>query len=88
MECETDAVWILWHSYELDGEEESTLIGVYSTEAHANASRERASKLPGFRDHPAAFIVDRYKLDEDNWTEGFVTVRQSPEPPPRPGNSN
>ncbi len=28
----------------------------------------------GFVDHPDGFQIDRYDLDVDNWTEGFITV--------------
>jgi hypothetical protein len=30
--------------------------------------------LPGFQDFADGFHVDEYDLDEDQWTEGFVTV--------------
>jgi hypothetical protein len=34
---------------------------------------------PGFADEPECFSVDAYALDEDNWTDGFVTVAGSSE---------
>jgi len=71
----TTEVWLLWHSYDLDGQEESKLIGVYSTEKLANEARDRTTELPGFREHPQDFVIDRYVLNEDHWREGFVTVR-------------
>lgn len=69
------SVWLLWHTYDLDGQEESKLIGVYSTEQLANEAQERAVLLPGFRDHSQAFVTDQYVIDDDQWTEGFVTLR-------------
>jgi len=32
---------------------------------------------PGFCDTTEGFSIDPYTLDEDNWTEGYVTVRNS-----------
>ena len=29
--------------------------------------------MPGFRDEPDCFLIDRYAIDEDRWPEGFVT---------------
>ena len=31
-------------------------------------------QFEGFRDYPDCFLVDEYKVDEDAWSEGFVTV--------------
>lgn len=69
------SAFLLWHIYERDGgEEEAKLIGVYSTAELAEKARERAAPLPGFRDHPAGFVVACYEVDRDHWTSGFVTV--------------
>jgi hypothetical protein len=50
------------------------ILGVYSTEQKAQDRIVRARRLPGFRDEPDCFLVDAYTLDEDQWTEGFVTT--------------
>ncbi len=65
-------VFVVHHSYELDGCEETKLIGVYTTRQAANEAIGRLQGAPGFRDHPADFSVDEYALDLDHWTEGFV----------------
>jgi hypothetical protein len=68
-------VFILWHVHEMEsGEEDSKLIGVYSTEQSAEAARQRSCRLPGFRDSPDAFTIDNYEVDTDHWTEGYATV--------------
>jgi homoserine kinase type II len=68
-------VYLLWHTHEFDnGDSDDKLIGVYSTEESANAAIERSKDLPGFRDIPDGFKIVCYQVDEDNWTEGFVTV--------------
>jgi len=56
------------------GEEDVKMIGVYSTEASAAEAVKRMRSLPGFHDAPDGFSIDRYAVDEDNWTEGYVTV--------------
>jgi hypothetical protein len=68
-------VYLLWHSHEMEsGAVDSKLIGVYSTEERAEQAKQRSLLLPGFRDLPGAFIVDRYEVDQDNWTTGYATA--------------
>jgi hypothetical protein len=58
----------------LDANEDLKVIGIYCSELLAGEAVERARLLDGFRDEPDCFIVDEYKVDEDKWTDGFVTV--------------
>lgn len=65
-------------SYDLDGNlldgferDDCMLIGVYSSYDSAKAAMGRAATLPGFRDYPDHFLIDRYPLDKDHWTSGF-----------------
>ena len=68
-------VYVLHHAHEFDdGSEDVKLIGIYSTERRAKAAIRRLVNQPGFRDLPEGFNVADYNLDEDNWTEGFVTI--------------
>jgi homoserine kinase type II len=71
-------VFLLWHVHDLGEEEDAKLLGVYSSEQKAEAARQRAVALPGFRECPEGFLVDRYELDQDYWTEGYVTMRYRP----------
>jgi hypothetical protein len=68
------SVFILHHSYELDGCDETKLIGVYTSIAEAESAIGRLKEQPGFCDHPNAFIYDEYELNEDHWKEGFATM--------------
>ncbi len=68
-------VYIVHHVHEFsDGHEDTKLIGVYTSEEKANGVVERLRASEGFRDHQDGFSVDRYSVDKDNWTEGFVTM--------------
>jgi len=67
-------VFMVQHAYEVDGEEDVKTVGIYSTRTEAEAAVERARARPGFRDYPDGFYIDRYVLDRDCWTEGFVSV--------------
>ncbi|HKD77026.1 MAG TPA: hypothetical protein VKB76_16085 [Ktedonobacterales bacterium] len=67
-------VYVLQHSHELDGCDEAKMIGVYSSPEQAQAAVERLRQQPGFAEYPDDFSIDGYLLDEDNWTQGFVTV--------------
>ncbi|MBI1354778.1 MAG: hypothetical protein GC160_10550 [Acidobacteria bacterium] len=66
-----DLVYLLSHVRDEPGNDK--VIGIYRSEAAATAAIERMKKKPGFSDYPDGFVVDKYKLDEDNWTEGFFT---------------
>lgn len=67
-------VYVLEHSYEIDGCDETKMIGVYSSLSEAENAQRRASQLSGFRDRPDNFIIDAYELDTDHWTSGYVTI--------------
>lgn len=72
---EQSAHFLVVHVHELDdGEEDLKIIGLYRSEERARAAVVRARALPGFSDTPDGFEVTPYTLDEDGWTEGFVTV--------------
>jgi hypothetical protein len=60
-----------------------TLLGVYSSCERAEARKVEASALPGYRDFPDAFVIDRYEIDHDQWTQGFMIVDPGT-PVPRP----
>jgi hypothetical protein len=81
------SVYLVQHLHNLSGDREDIkIIGIYRTERAAIEAIERAKTLPGFNDHPelrnpivdinveSGFYIDEYKLDEDHWTEGYVTV--------------
>jgi hypothetical protein len=69
-------VFLVQHVHTLnDDEDDVKLIGIYSTEERAADAVERARKLPGFCDAPDGFNVDGILVDEDRWTDGYVTAR-------------
>ncbi|MGW6424418.1 DUF7336 domain-containing protein [Nocardia sp. NPDC055053] len=70
-----DEIFVVDHWYELeDGEEVIRTIGLYSSELKASDAVDRMKKLPGFRDRPDNFSVDRYTVGKDHWTGGFVSA--------------
>ncbi len=71
--------FLLWHVNGMpDGEEDGKLIGVYSSRERAEEAKSRSLGLPGFREVPDGFIIDEYLVDQDNWTEGYVTIANEP----------
>ena len=72
----TNKIFVLIHAHEIGDCEDVKLIGVYSTEAGANAALARLRTRPGFEQTPEGFHVQAYDLDKDHWTEGFATVTQ------------
>jgi len=67
-----DFVFLLWYVHEPDGDEEELFIGAYRTEQDAKMAIERLKDKPGFRDAPEGFTCQKYELNRDHWTEGFV----------------
>ncbi|MFF9072975.1 hypothetical protein ACF1FX_02530 [Streptomyces sp. NPDC014646] len=49
------------------------LLGTYSSGEAARDGRGRARKLSGFRNEPECFHVEEFVVDEDQWTEGYVS---------------
>lgn len=82
-----DSVFLVQHLHVLpDDVDDIKTIGVYNTYAQAAEAVSRLSTQPGFRDHPAivdpmtddsddGFHISEYRLNQDHWTEGFVTIR-------------
>ncbi len=69
-------LFVLQHTHVLDEDQEDVkFIGVYSSRNAAEMAIARLKLQPGFRDAPEGFTIDRYTLDEDNWTEGYITIR-------------
>ncbi|MFI7000009.1 hypothetical protein [Nocardia sp. NPDC050175] len=56
-----------------EGGDDVKLLGAYSTEQRANERIREAQNLPGFRDEPDCFHIDRYEVDKDEWTSGYFT---------------
>lgn len=68
-------VFIVQHSYEREGfyiDDFAKIIGIYSSLKSAELAIEKMQMLPGFSNSPEGFSIDSYRLDEENWTEGFV----------------
>ena len=72
-------VYIIQHVHELLDEgrvrEDVKFIGVYSTLRKARAATKRLKSQSGFCDSVDGFHIDAYTVDQDNWVEGFVTVK-------------
>ncbi|MBF9131411.1 hypothetical protein I0C86_20950 [Plantactinospora sp. S1510] len=62
---------LIWD--EEDGDD-LKILGVYSSEQRAEERIQGARLLPGFRDEPDCFMVNRHRLDEDQWADGFVST--------------
>ncbi|WP_433560927.1 DUF7336 domain-containing protein [Nocardia sp. CA-151230] len=61
-----------WDEHEGD---EVKLLGVYSTEQRAQERIREAQTLPGFRNEPDCFHIDKCQVDKDDRTSGYFTYR-------------
>lgn len=65
-------VFLAWHTYDDDGCEEAKLLGVFSTQARAEAAIAARRDKPGFVKHPDGFEIADITVDLDQeWMEGF-----------------
>jgi hypothetical protein len=68
-------VFVLQHVHPTGGDAEDVkFVGVYSTRQKAQEAVARLTGLPGFAATPDGFHIDEYRVDHDQWAEGFVTV--------------
>jgi homoserine kinase type II len=70
------SVFILQHVHTQNDVEDVKFIGVYSSREKAQAALARMESLPGFANEPDGFHIDEYRMDQDQWTEGYVTVTE------------
>ncbi len=68
------SAFVLEHSYEINGNDETKLIGIYSTNELAEEAILRLKIQPGFRDRPEDFHISEYELNKDNWVEGYAIM--------------
>jgi hypothetical protein len=69
------SVFVVQHEHEVADEvDDAKFIGVYSTREMAEAAVQRLRHARGFSDTPDGFHISEYELDQDHWTEGYVTV--------------
>jgi hypothetical protein len=69
------SVFVLQHVHTREnGSEDVKFIGVYSSREKAQAAVARLGCLPGFADAPDGFHIDEYRVDQDHWAEGYVTI--------------
>jgi hypothetical protein len=83
----TASVFVVQHLHiHANGEECVKMIGVYESRRAAEQAIGRLVTQPGFREYPkiidpredneeSGFYIDEYRIGEDHWTEGFVTVQ-------------
>ena len=70
------AVYLVQHSYELnEGENETKIIGVFSSLKKAQLIINKYRTIKGFKRYQNEFHVDKYRLNENWWKDGFITIR-------------
>lgn len=69
-----DIVYDLWFVQTYEDRDDTELhIGIYRTEADAEAAISRLKSQPGFVDYPEGFEINPTRLNDDSWTEGFIS---------------
>lgn len=72
-------VYLLQHvAREGSDDEDVKVLGIYSNKKNVELAVERFKKLVGFKRFPEGFYVDPYRLNQDEWSEGFATMRRPP----------
>jgi hypothetical protein len=57
--------------------EDVKFVGVYSSRQKAQEAVARLAEMPGFADTPDGFHIDEYRVDYDQWAEGFATITKA-----------
>ncbi len=70
----TDVFLVQHVRSEGEDDEDVKIIGIFSNRKNAGAAVEKMKTAPGFCETPNGFSVDRYPLNELNWSEGFVDL--------------
>jgi hypothetical protein len=68
-----ESVFLVWYVQKRDGDGADLLIGVYGSEADAEAAIDRLKSKAGFVAAPEGFRINRYELNRDHWEDGYVT---------------
>lgn len=69
-------VYIVHHTHVISEENEDIkLIGAFSSKENAIKVTEKYKQLPGFREAPKGFDIDKYQIDEEYWSEGYFTTQ-------------
>jgi len=68
-----ESVFLLWYVQKRDRDGADLLIGVYRSEADAEAAIDRLKSKAGFAAAPEGFRINRYELNRDHWENGYVT---------------
>ena len=73
-------VYLLQHSHFIDDEDDTydtKIIGIYSSEEIAMNVIKKYKKIIGFNKYPEDFYIDKYKMDENHWTDGFINFNKA-----------
>ena len=73
-------VYLLQHSHLIDDEDDTydtKIIGIYSSEEIAMNVIKEYKKIIGFNKYPEDFYIDKYKMDENHWTDGFINFNKA-----------
>ncbi|MFM7852548.1 MAG: SPOR domain-containing protein [Flammeovirgaceae bacterium] len=71
-------VFLLQHAYEIDGEDEIKLIGVFSSEENAQKAIDNLKGQKGFNKFPeSCFNLDKILLDDCKWQGGFISWEEA-----------
>ena len=70
--CFVKYVYLLEHAYEKEnGADEIKTLGIFSEAKEAEKAVEYYKMLPGFRDYPDSFCVNKYEINQRCWESGF-----------------
>lgn len=67
-----DSVYVLYHTrVDESGYEDDKCLGIFSNPELAEEAKIYALQQKGFRDHPDGFCISEYKINKQEWLEGF-----------------
>ncbi len=73
-------VFLLYHIYEYDEEDEVNVLGIYKTKDAAKAAISLLKEKRGFSKYPNGFHIKSYKLNKTKCKNGFIPNIEMPVP--------
>jgi len=72
-----DFIFLLWHEFEVEDEEITTLLGVFRSRQLAEENQRYFETQPGFKDYLDGFEIVETPLDKRLWSEGFILYNKT-----------
>lgn len=66
------SIFLLYHVRRMDDDtDEAKFIGAFREKSNAEKCIKKYNQLPGFKDFPKGFVIEKQPIDKIYWKDGF-----------------